>query len=205
MVLKLDFKKAFDSISWPSLLKFLRHRGFPDHFCNWIEDPLSTGKTAVMLNGVPGSWVQCKNGLRQGDPISPYLFIIVADVLQQLILSAASDQANELHHPVFHDLPPSILQYADDTLIIAHASTTAARKLKQLLDDFALATGLCINFSKTTFVPMNVDDTTASSIAQIFGCTTSGFPQTYLGLPLSPTKLPPSAFQPLISSFRSFL
>ena len=52
---------------------------------------------------------------------------------------------------------------------------------------------------------MNVDATTASSIAQIFGCATAGFPQTYLGLPLSPTKLPPSAFQPLISSFRSLL
>jgi hypothetical protein len=64
MIIKLDFRKAFDSISWTSLLKILRHRGFPDKFCKWIEEILSTGKTAILLNGVPGPWINCKNGLR---------------------------------------------------------------------------------------------------------------------------------------------
>lgn len=190
MVLKLDIKKAFDSISWPLLLKILRHRGFPERFCSWIDDLLSTARTAVLLNRVPGNWIQCRNDLRQGDPIFPYLFIIVADIFQQLILSAASDHANDLRHPVYEDLPPTILQYADDTLI---------------LDDFGLATGLCINFSKTTFVPLHVDSPCAAAISHVFGCAISGFPQPYLGLPLSPYKLPPSVFQPLVTSYRSLL
>lgn len=164
MVIKLDFRKAFDSISWVSLLKILRHRGFPTRFCDWIDDLLSSGKTAVSLKGIPGGWIQCKNGLRQGDSLSPYLFIIVADVLQQMIQKAAADNANLLHHPVFPELPPSVLQYADDTLIIAHASAAAALKLIQILDDFASATGVCINFSKTTFVPMNVDPSVSNLI-----------------------------------------
>ena len=120
-------------------------------------------------------------------------------------LSAASDHANDLRHPVYEDLPPTILQYADDTLIIAHASTIAAQKLKQILDDFGLAMGLCINFSKTTFVPLHVDSPCAAAISHVFGCAISGFPQPYLGLPLSPYKLPPSAFQPLVTSYRSLL
>jgi hypothetical protein len=167
MIIKLDFKKAFDSISWTSLLKILRHRGFPDKFCKWIEEILSTGKTAILLNGVPGPWINCKNGLRQGDPLSPYLFIIVADVLQQLIRQALL--TGSLTHPLNTTLPATVLQYADDTLIIARATPQAAQTLRRILDDFALATGLAINFHKTTFVPIHSTNNMAHLIATTLG------------------------------------
>jgi hypothetical protein len=64
------------------------------------------------------------------------------------------------------------------------------RRLKEVLDAFAAATGLTINFSKSTFVPINVDPDLAASLAAILGCSVEGFPQTYLGLPLSDGKLP---------------
>uniref|UniRef100_A0A8R7V8R9 Reverse transcriptase domain-containing protein n=1 Tax=Triticum urartu TaxID=4572 RepID=A0A8R7V8R9_TRIUA len=117
-----------------------------------------------------------------------------------MILKPAATDESVLHHPVYPDLPPTVLQYADDTLIIAHASTAAAQVLKKILDDFASAAGLCINFSKTTLVPMNVDPAVSDLIVQSLGCVTASFPQTYLGLPLSLHKLPPSAFQLIISS-----
>jgi hypothetical protein len=115
-VLKLDFKKAFDSISWCSLDKILTARGFVAKWRSWVSLILGSGKTAVMLNGVPGRWITCKRGLRQGDPISPYLFIIVADVLQRLIQRASAD--GSLLHPIDSSLPCPVLQYADDTLIL---------------------------------------------------------------------------------------
>ena len=68
-----------------------------------------------------------------------------------------------------------------------------------------VATGLTINYHKSTFVPMNVDAATASTMATVLGCELSTFPQTYLGLPLSPHKLRPFDFQPLISSFDKYL
>ena len=156
-----------------------------------------------MLNRIPGNWINCKNGLRQGDPISPYLFIIAADLLQQMITQHCD--ARHLTHLLFTHLPPTVLQYADDTLIIAKASNDAAMQLKHILQNFAMATGLTINYTKTTLVPMHVCPSVADSIATTLQCTTSTFPQIYLGLPLAPTRLPPNAFLPIIERCRKFL
>jgi hypothetical protein len=64
VVLKLDFRKAFDSVNWDSLLAILRVRGFDDRWCDWLRLILTSGHTAILLNGVPGDWIRCRNGLR---------------------------------------------------------------------------------------------------------------------------------------------
>jgi hypothetical protein len=71
LVLKLDFAKAFDSVCWDSLLAVLRVRGFPDVWCSWIQQLQETVKSAVLMNGVPGRWIPCRKGLRQGIPYPP--------------------------------------------------------------------------------------------------------------------------------------
>jgi hypothetical protein len=88
---------------------------------------------------------------------------------------------------------------------MARATPTAALRLKTILDDFALATGLQIIFHKTTFIPMNVSDTLVSTLASLLATQIHNFPQVYLGLPLSPLKLPASAFQALLDRIDSYL
>jgi len=68
LVLKLDFAKAFDSVNWDSLLKILQCRGFPATWCSWIQHILTTSKSAILLNGCPGSWFTCKKGSGKGTP-----------------------------------------------------------------------------------------------------------------------------------------
>ena len=195
-MLKLDFRKAFDSVSWPALAAIMLAKGFPMIWCNWVDSLNRSSQSAVVLNGKPGPWINCKQGLRQGDSLSPYLFIIVADVLQRLIYQASND--GRLAHPINQELPCPALQYADDTLIILPAEAAQLQSLKDILLQFSQATGLHINFHKSTFAPIHVPPELANDLANIFGCNVGTMPFTYLGLPLGTTKPTIQEFMPLV-------
>lgn len=165
LALKLDFRKAFDSVEWSTLNLIMRSFGFSNKWSWWMNHLLQTERMDVLLNGVLGRWIQCKRGLRQGDPLSLYLFLIEADMLQRLITRDGS-----IRHALDLDMSCPIIQYADDTLILLPADGTQLLTLKTLLDHFASATGLQINYYKSTFVPIHVPPEKAMPLASILGC-----------------------------------
>jgi hypothetical protein len=118
---------------------------------------------------------------------------LVVDVLQKAIQHAANE--GFLRHPVLEEQPCPVLQYADDTLIVLQGDIEQAKCLKQILDDFACTTGLKINLSKSTFGPINLTEQD-----DVLNCKVASFPQNYLGLPLSDSKLPREVFLPYISA-----
>lgn len=132
---------------------------------------LHTSKLSVLVNGVPGPWFACSRGLRQGDPLSPYLFLLIANVLQQLI-----KQDSRISHPTVTDQPCPVLQYADDTLILLKADVGALVALKEVLDLLSSTTGLHINYQKSTMVPMAVPPQMTTELQQILGCQLGSFP-----------------------------
>jgi hypothetical protein len=113
--------------------------------------------------------------------------------------------APQLKHPTQPESPCVVLQYAEDTLVIFRAEPEAATKLKEILDQFAAFSGLHINFDKSTLVPIHVPEQTVSLCVQAIGCSRESFPQQYLGLPLSATKLPISNFNTYIQKADKFL
>ena len=140
VVLKLDFAKAFDTVNWEGMFRVMRARNFSEVWIRWMQDILNTSKSAVLVNGCPRPWITCKRGLRQGDPISPYLFLLVAETLQCMIRACEN-----IHHPTENGLPCAVLQYADDTLIVLKGELTGVTLLKSILDQFASLSGLHIN------------------------------------------------------------
>jgi retron-type reverse transcriptase len=117
VILKLDFDKAFDMVEQEVIISMLRHKGFSEKWVRWVQVILSSGTSQVLLNGVPGKSVRCKRGVRQGDPLSPLLFMLAVDLLQSIVNKAF--RANILKHPLSKDFGQDypIVQYADDTLV----------------------------------------------------------------------------------------
>jgi hypothetical protein len=91
ILLKLDISKAFDSMAWPFMLEVMHHLGFGSIWRDIISGLLCTSTTQVLLNGIPGTRIFHKWGLRQGDPLSPILFILVMDVLGHMVSKAAEE------------------------------------------------------------------------------------------------------------------
>jgi hypothetical protein len=121
LILKLDFEKAFDKVEHEVIIQVLRQKGFPRKWVKWINEILSLGTSFVLHNGVLGKVFHYRRGIRQGDSLSPLLFVLTPDLLQSSVNKAKDMGLLKVPINMGYTTNFPIIQYADDTLLIMKA------------------------------------------------------------------------------------
>ncbi|KAK2658649.1 hypothetical protein Ddye_005182 [Dipteronia dyeriana] len=149
LALKVDLMKAFDMVDWGFLLDTPAAFHFPLKVINWIKACLTTPKFSIFINGELAGFFSGKRGLQQGDPMSPYLFVIVMEVLSKLLANHIMDTPNFKYHWRSDKLNLSHISFTDDLIMLCPGSYHSALVLKSALDEFFLLLGLCANHAKS--------------------------------------------------------
>jgi retron-type reverse transcriptase len=137
LILKLDFEKAFDTVEHNTIIRMLQELGFPDKWVSSTKEILSTTQSSILLNGVPGKNFHCKRGVRQGDPLSPLLFVLAAELLQHVLNKAADRELLKYPLQLPHTREFHVIQYANDTILVLEASQRQLFCLKGILQTFS--------------------------------------------------------------------
>ena len=122
LVIKMDFEKAFDTIEHQAIVDILRVKGFGDKWICWMHLIFTSATSVVMLNGFHGKKYYYRTGVRQGDPLSPLISVLSADLLQSILNKASILSIITPPLQVYSCPNSRVVQYADDTLVLMQAN-----------------------------------------------------------------------------------
>ncbi|RVW51067.1 LINE-1 retrotransposable element ORF2 protein [Vitis vinifera] len=179
-------EKAYDRINWDFLLSVMQRMGFGEKWIGWIRWCISTASFSVLVNGSPTGFFRSSRGLRQGDPLSPYLFVLGMEALSSLINRAVRGgflSGCRIGGREGVGIQVTHLLFADDTLVFCDDSQEQVAFLSWLLMWFEATSGLRINLNKSEILPVGCVEN-AELLAAELGCKVGSLPSTYLGLPL---------------------
>ena len=143
LMIFIDFQKVFDSLEWDFLLKCFDFYNFGPDFTRWVMTFYKNIKSCVINNGFTSDYFTLERGVRQGDPLSPYLFVLAVETLAIAVRKNAAMKGLSIRKE-----ETKILQYADDTTA-ALSDINSAHALFSLLDVFSSLSGLMVNPTKT--------------------------------------------------------
>lgn len=119
VIFKVDFSKAYDSINWKCLVHIVRCLNLGERWCRWIEQILLTSKISILVNESPSQEFSPLRGIRQGDPLAPYLFLLIGEVLNRIVKKAQDLDIIRGFKPKFVDEYINIIQCADDVIFFS--------------------------------------------------------------------------------------
>lgn len=205
LAIKLDIRKAFDTIDWKFLLKVLQAFGFDPIFCNWINVIIHSVKVSFLVNGKPIGVFNCKRGVRQEDPLSPLLSSLAEDVLSKGISHLVHQGLlSPMSRPRGFQIPSHVL-YADDVLIFYKGTRANLLNLINLFEENGDVSGQIINPEKSKFYPGNISSARVSSISATLGFATGKLPFVYLGVPIFKVKPKKCHLQPIADKVKAKL
>ncbi|KAA3489007.1 reverse transcriptase [Gossypium australe] len=184
MAVKLDMSKAYDRVEWNYLEKVMLKMGFAERWVALVMKCVSTASYAVNINGIRGRVFHPTRGLRQGDPLSPYLFLICSEGLSALIRKAVGERIIKGVKASRRGPEISHLLFADDCLLFEESTKEQAIVLKVILQQYEQCSGQCVNFNKSTiFFSSNTQEGVKEEITDVLRMRCSTNIEKYLGLP----------------------
>ncbi|XP_058726636.1 uncharacterized protein LOC131597999 [Vicia villosa] len=190
LALKVDFEKAYGSVNWEFLRTMLNQFGFGKRWVSSMECCIFNSHFSILINGSTTKDFKVERGLRQGDPISPFLFVLVTEALSRLMKRAVSlGQYRSFN--VYEELDVNLVQFADDTILVAEGVSDNIWWMKSILRGFEMMSGLRINFHKSKIYGVHVGDWIMEAASNFLACDIDYLPFKYLGIKIgdSPRKL----------------
>jgi len=182
--IKLDIAKAYDSLEWQFIHNTLTAMGFPPHIIKTIMLCITSVSFSILINGHPTSPFNPKRGIRQGDPLSPYIFILCVEVLSGLI-NKEQRNGNITGIAIATNAPAiSHLLYVDDSILFCKAKCDEANTIMKVLKDYQQASGQKVNMDKSEMIfSPNISMDFKKEFQHILPIKISTSVQKYLGMP----------------------
>ena len=169
MAIKLEISKAYDRVEWVFLREIMLKLGFDDRWVHLAMETMHTATYSVLINGEPKGYITPSCGIKQGDPLSPHLFLLCAESLSSLIRKAMERQQLRGILSCTNGVCISFLLLADDSFIFCQATLEESQHLLEILRRYEAASGQAINRQKTSiFFSRNTKQTVKMDIQALF-------------------------------------
>lgn len=188
ITIKVDIAKAFDTLSWEFLFNCLAGLQLPEVMLRRLRACVCTTSFMLGYNGTVQGYFKGKRGLRQGDPLSPYLFVIAMNVLSVMLNKAAAEMKIK-YHAKCSSSKLTHLCFADDILMFIDGSLSSVQNVLQVLREFELRSGLAVSVQKSSFFASGLSQQELDTIKASTGMPHASLPVRYLGVPLTTKKL----------------
>ena len=187
--LKVDIQKAYDTVNWDFLRSILGQFGFHPVMIRWIMKCVESSSFTLSINGEYHGYFEGKRGLRQGCPLSPYLFTLVMETFSLILNRKISQEPLFKYHWKCKQQKITHLCFADDLMLFCNGNKASVRIIKDALEEFAGIAGLQPNVSKSHIFFGNVRERTKLKILETLPFVEGKLPMRYLGIPLITNRL----------------
>ncbi|XP_062093464.1 uncharacterized protein LOC133799466 [Humulus lupulus] len=181
---KIDLQKAYDALDWNFLQEMMTALKFPNKFVQLIMKCVTTARFSLMINGVPTRLISARRGVRQGDPMSPLLFVIGMEYLSRILAKVAKHPDFKYHHRC-SNLQLTHMCFADDLLMFSKGDFKAAYLLLRGFQLFSMTSGLKANKMKSAIYGVGLNEESWYQLTEASGFQRSKLPFKYLGMSIS--------------------
>lgn len=196
-MMQLDLQKAYDMVDWTALETIMKELDLPGKFITWIMNIVTTVSYVFNINGEISNDMFARRGIRQGDPISPLLFVFIMEYFNRL-MEQLQLNPNFNHHAKYEKLGITHLTFADDVLLFCRGDTVSMEMMIKTVTEFSNTTGLVINPTKCRIYFGGINSVDKASFQSVAPFCEGQLPFRYLGVPLTDKKLNIKYYLPLI-------